>query len=120
MTNREFLNAIASTETIADELREHAAAALVKLDETNAKRKEKAAEKPSKKAEENAPLVTAAIEALGTETKTASDIAEAMGITVQKASYLLRTAVAEGRATVEDIKLPKKGPTKAYTAVAAE
>ena len=119
MTNREFLTNVASNTITEDEIA-YAQAALVKLDETNAKRKEKAAEKPSKKAEENAPLVTAAIEALGTETKTASDIAEAMGITVQKASYLLRTAVAEGRATVEDIKLPKKGPTKAYTAVAAE
>ena len=119
MTNREFLTNVASN-TITEDVIAYAEAALVKLDETNAKRKEKAAEKPSKKAEENAPLVTAAIEALGTETKTASDIAEAMGISVQKASYLLRTAVAEGRATVEDIKLPKKGATKAYTVVAAE
>ena len=120
MTNREFLNAIASTETIADELREHAAAALVKLDEANAKRKEKAAEKPSKKAEENAPLVIEAVASLGTDTKVAADVAEAMGISVQKASYLLRTAVAEGKATVEDIKVPGKGTVKGYTAVIAE
>jgi hypothetical protein len=43
-----------------------------------------------------------------------------MGVNVQKASYLLRTLVAEGRATVEEIKVPKKGQVKAYTAVAVE
>jgi predicted ArsR family transcriptional regulator len=90
------------------------------MDETNAKRKEKNAEKPSKKAEENAPLVNEAYTVLGTETKVASDVAEAMGINVQKASYLLRTLVAEGRATVEEIKVPKRGTVKAYTAVIAE
>lgn len=120
MTNREFYTAITAIETIPAELKEFAEAAIVKMDETNAKRKEKAAEKPSKKAEENAPLVNEAHTVLGTETKTASDVAEAMGINVQKASYLLRTLVAEGRATVEDIKVPKKGTVKAYTAVAVE
>ncbi len=120
MTNREFYTAIAAIETIPAELKEFAEAAIVKMDETNAKRKEKAADKPSKKAEENAPLVNEAYTVLGTETKTASDVAEAMGVNVQKASYLLRTLVAEGRATVEDIKVPKKGLVKAYTAVAVE
>jgi Fic family protein len=99
---------------------EHAEAAIAKIDETNAKRKEKNAEKPSKKAEENAPLVEEAFVVLGTETKTASDVAAAMGVSTPKATYLLKTLVAEGRATVEDIKVPKKGTVKAYTAVAVE
>lgn len=122
MTNREFYTAIAAIETIPAELKEFAEAAIVKMDETNAKRKAKAAEntEPSKKALENAPLINEAYTVLGTETKTASDVAEAMGINVQKASYLLRTLVAEGRATVEEIKVPKKGTVKAYTAVAVE
>ena len=120
MTNREFYTAVMAIENAPAEIVEFAEAAIVKMDETNAKRKEKAAEKPSKKAEENAPLVNEAHAILGTETKTASDVAEAMGINVQKASYLLRTLVAEGRATVEDIKVPKKGTVKAYTAVAVE
>ena len=119
MTNREFLTNVASN-TITEDVIAYAEAALVKLDETNAKRKEKAAEKPSKKAEENAPLVIEAVASLGTDTKVAADVAEAMGISVQKASYLLRTAVAEGKATVEDIKVPGKGTVKGYTAVIAE
>ena len=119
MTNREFLTNVASNTITEDEIA-YAQAALVKLDETNAKRKEKAAEKPSKKAEENAPLVIEAVASLGTDTKVAADVAEAMGISVQKASYLLRTAVAEGKATVEDIKVPGKGTVKGYTAVIAE
>jgi hypothetical protein len=92
------------------------------MDETNAKRKAKAAENtaPSKKALENAPLIDEAYTVLGTETKTAADVAAAMAINPQKASYLLRELVKQGRATVEDIKAPKKGTVKAYTAVAVE
>ena len=120
MTNREFYTAVMAIENAPADVVEFAQTAITKMDETNAKRKEKAADKPSKKAEENAPLVNEAYTVLGTETKTASDVAEAMGVNVQKASYLLRTLVAEGRATVEDIKVPKKGLVKAYTAVAVE
>ena len=122
MTNREFYTAIAAIETIPADLKEFAEAAIAKMDETNAKRKAKAAEstEPSKKALENAPLINEAYAVLGTETKVASDVAEAMGINVQKASYLLRTLVAEGRATVEEIKVPKRGQVKAYTAVIAD
>lgn len=120
MTNREFYTAVMAIENAPADIVEFAEAAIVKMDETNAKRKEKAADKPSKKAEENAPLVNEALTVLGTETKTASDVAEAMSVNVQKASYLLRTLVAEGRATVEDIKVPKRGLVKAYTAVIAD
>ena len=120
MTNREFYTAIAAIETIPAELKEFAEAAIVKMDETNAKRKEKAAGKPSKKAEENAPLVEEAFVVLGTETKTAADVAAAMGVSTPKATHLLKTLVAQERATVEDIKVPKRGTVKAYTAVAVE
>ena len=122
MTNREFYTAVMAIENAPADVVEFAEAAITKMDETNAKRKEKAAEntEPSKKALENAPLINEAYTVLGTETKIASDVAEAMGINVQKASYLLRTLVAEGRATVEEIKVPKRGTVKAYTAVIAE
>ena len=44
MTNREFFTAVAALENIDPALVEHAQNALVKMDETNAKRKEKAKE----------------------------------------------------------------------------
>ena len=119
MTNREFYTNIVNG-VLTEAEKDFATAALVKMDETNAKRKEKNAEKPSKKAEENAPLVAEAITVLGTETKIAADVAAAMNISVQKASVILRQAVAEGKATVEDIKIPKKGTVKGYTAVIAD
>ena len=49
------------------------------------------------------------------EPKTASDVATELGVTPQKASALLRQVVAEGKATVTDVKVPKKGAQKGYT-----
>lgn len=116
MTNREFLNAIANNETLTDEIREHATAEIAKMDAANEKRKNKV----SKKAEENAPLIAQIVdEILGTEAKTASDVAEVLGVSVQKASSLLRTIVANGQAVATDVKIPKKGTQKAYTKVEA-
>ena len=117
MTNREFLNAIATNETLPTDIVEHATAALAKMDATNEARKNK----PSKKSEENAPILAQiATEILTAEAQTASAIAEAAGISVQKASALLRQLVADGRATVTEVKVPKKGVQKAYSAVTAE
>jgi predicted transcriptional regulator len=59
-------------------------------------------------------------EILTSEAQTASAIAEAAGISVQKASALLRQIVADGKATVTEVKIPKKGTQKAYAAVDAE
>ena len=117
MTNREFLTAVSVCETCSEEIREHALAALAKMDAANEARKNK----PSKKATENAPLIEKIVtEVLGIEAVTASTVAETMGISTQKASALLRAIVAEGRAEVTEVKLPKRGTVKAYTAVAAD
>ena len=119
MTNREFLTNVANG-TINDEIKAHAAEALIKLDEANAKRKEKKNDKPSKAAVENAPLVDAAVEFLGTETKIAADIAVALGVSIPKANAVMKQALAEGKVTVEKIKVPKKGEVNGYTAVVVE
>ena len=116
MTNREFLNAIANDETLATEIRDHATAEIAKMDAANEKRKNKV----SKKAEENAPLIAQIVdEILGTEGMTASDVAAVLGVSVQKASSLLRTIVANGQAVATDVKIPKKGTQKAYSKVEA-
>lgn len=117
MTNREFLTAIANMENISEELKAEATARIEKLDATNEARKNK----PSKKAKENAPVMEQiANEILTSEAQTASAVAEAAGISVQKANALLRALVAEGRATVTDVKVPKRGVQKAYTKVDAD
>ena len=117
MTNREFLTAIANMENISEELKNEAVARIEKLDATNEARKNK----PSKKATENAPIMEQIVnEILTSEAQTASAIAEAAGISVQKASALLRQIVADGKATVTEVKVPKRGVQKAYAAVDAE
>ena len=117
MTNREFLTAVAALENAPEELKAEANARIEKLDAANEARKNK----PSKKTTENAPIMEQIVnEILTSEAQTASAIAEAAGISVQKASALLRQLVADGKAVVTEVKIPKKGTQKAYAAVDAE
>ena len=115
MTNREFLSAIASSTNLDAALVEHATDALAKLDAANAARKSK----PSKKATENAPLLEQIVADILTPDGevTAAMVAEALGVSAQKASSLLRQLVAEGRATQSETKVPKKGKVKTYTLI---
>ena len=117
MTNREFLTAVSACENCSEEVREYAKAAIAKMYATNEARKNK----PSKQATENAPIMEQIVnEILTSEAQTTSAIAEAAGISVQKASALLRQLAADGKATVTEVKIPKKGTQKAYAAVDAE
>jgi predicted HTH transcriptional regulator len=114
MTNREFYNAITNG-TINDEVIAHATAALEKLDGANEKRRNT----PSKTAIENQPLVDEIVTSiLSREPKTATDVATVLGVSVQKASALLRTIVADGQATATDVKVPKRGTQRAYSVIA--
>ena len=122
MTNREFFTAVAALENIDPALVEHAQTALTKMDETNAKRREKAKETDAtaKWAEENAEIIEAAYVALGTETKVGADIAAAIETSPQKVTHIMRYLANQGRVTVGETKLPKKGTVKTYTAVIAD
>ena len=127
MTNREFYTAIAANETLAEDIRTHATEQIAKLDATAEKRKGKVSAKDQAKRDENAALATkVATEILGTEAKTATDVATALTemlgeeVKVQKASYLCRLAVELGLANATEVKIPKKGTQKAYTAAVAE
>ena len=125
MTNREFYNLItAENATITPEMVEHATAALAKLDATAEKRKGKVSAKDQAKRDENAALAAHIAETiLGTEPKTATDVAIALTaesdeeVKVQKASYLCRLAVTMGLAAQTEVKIPSKGTQKAYTIV---
>ena len=127
MTNREFYTAIAANETLTEEIRNHATEQIAKLDATAEKRKGKVSAKDQEKRDANAALTArVAAEILTTEAKTATDIAAALTemlgeeVKVQKASYLAREAVKLGLANATEVKIPKKGTQKAYTAVVAE
>lgn len=127
MTNREFYTAIAANETLTEEIRNHATEQIAKLDATAEKRKGKVSAKDQEKRDANAALAKHIAETiLGTEAKTATDVAAALTaeageeVKVQKASYLCRLAVELGLANQAEVKIPKKGTQKAYTAVVAE
>ena len=125
MTNREFYTAItAENATITEEMIAHATAQLAKLDATAEKRKGKVSAKDQAKRDENAALAAkVAAEILGTEPKTATDVAVALTemlgeeVKVQKASYLCRLAVTMELANQTEVAIPKKGKQKAYTIV---
>lgn len=98
-----------------EEVQIHAQAQLDKMDLTNAKRKEK----PSKTAIANEPIKAAIMEFITgrNEICIASAVAEAVEISVQKASSLLNQLAEEGKLTKSEVKVPKKGMQKAYSLV---
>ena len=121
MTNREFFVNV-SKNIVGEAEVAHALEQLAKLDATNAKR----AEQQSAKSKANEPLKVAILNLL-TENggMTSPDIAEALkaqGVTTaegeeistSKASSMCRQMVEEGRLTVTEIKVPKKGKLKQY------
>ena len=123
MTKREFFVKAAAGE-MTEEMQAMAAEFLTKMDAQLEARKGKVSEKEQAKRDANAALAThVAKEVLGAEAKTATDVAAALTefageeVKVQKASYLCRLAVELGLANQTEVKIPKKGTQKAYTAV---
>ena len=118
ITLRQYHEAVISG-NITDAIIEKARAEIAKLDAVNAKRAEKAAEK----AKENDPIKNAIYNLLLEKgTMVASAIAMELTspeaeVTTSKVSSMCRQMVEERRLTVEDVKVPKKGKQKAYTAV---
>ena len=122
MNNREFLNDVRGVlcgntpihTTV--EIDDHARLLLEKMDTTQKKTAEKA---KSAKAVENAPLKENVFNYLAgeTERKTATEIGAALGLSTAKVVALCRQMVGEGRLSMEDIKVPKKGKQKGYKVV---
>lgn len=123
MTKREFFVAV-SEGKMTEEMQAMAAEFLAKMDAQLEARKGKVSEKEQAKRDANVALATrVAKEILGAEAMTATDVAvkltELLGeeIKVQKASSLCRKAVELELAVQSEVKIPKKGSQKAYTAV---
>ena len=115
ITLRQYHEAVISG-NITDAIIAKARAEIAKLDATNAKRAEKAAEK----AKENDPIKNAIYNLLVEKgAMVASAIAMELTtpeneVTTSKASSMCRQMVEEGRLTVTEIKVPKKGKLKQY------
>ena len=118
ITLRQYHEAVISG-NITDAIIAKARAEIAKLDATNAKRAEKAAEK----AKENDPIKNAIYNLLVEKgAMVSSAIAMELTtpeaeITTSKASSMCRQMVEERRLTVEDVKVKGKGKVKQYTAV---
>ena len=116
ITLRQYHEAVISG-NITDDIIAKARAEIAKLDATNAKRAEKAAEK----AKENLPIKQAIFDFLvANGTKFTVEIAKGVEVlegSTPKASAMCRQMVDEGRLTVSDVSVKGKGKQKAYTAV---
>ena len=109
--NREVLNAI-SNGTMDEEIKDWAKSQLEKMDARNAKR----TSKPSKTAVANAPLKEAIYNYLVENDGkfTEAELGAVIDTTHNKAGSLVRQLVAEGKVSVEEVKIPKVGKRKAY------
>ena len=122
MTNREFYNTIANTETLPEDLRNFALDAIAKLDNTNEKRKAAAATKAAEKQAEKAPVRETLFNILLStdEPMTATELIEAadLGDAIKGPASipsLLRPFVEDGRVVKVEKKITGKGKQRAYT-----
>lgn len=116
MTKREIYSEIVArfgeaTEGFEAELVALATKELASLDVAAARN----AQKRAAKHEADAPIVEAIVELLGTEPIVTSDVAATIGVSTPKASYILRSLVADGKAVVHDVTVKGKGKVKGYT-----
>lgn len=112
MTNREFLNAVINA-NLSEDVTARAQELLAQMDARNAKR----ASTPSKSAVANVPLKNAIVKMVGEKPMTAPEVGQALEISTQKASALLRQLCEAGTLTAEEVKIPKKGKIKQYSIV---
>ena len=114
MTQREFItNAINAN--ISEEMNAKGAELLAGLDKRNAQK----ASTQTKTQKENEVLKASMVEKLEKgKGYLAVEIASAMGFSTSKASALAKQLVAEGKATVADVKVKNKGTQKSYTILA--
>ena len=115
ITLRQLFTAVVE-DNITPAMQEKAKAEIAKLDVTNAKRAEKAAEK----AKENLPVKQAIFDFLAANgTKLTTEIAKGVEVlegSASKASAMCRQMVDEGRLTASEVSVKGKGKQKAYTA----
>lgn len=113
MTNREFFTNITNG-IITDLEKEHAQAALAKLDAALEQRKNKVSPKEAEKAAADAVIRETIFAAVTELPQVEAELAAAAGVTGPKARAELRKLVAEGRVVSVDVKVAGKGKCKGY------
>jgi lipopolysaccharide biosynthesis regulator YciM len=123
MTKNEMLKMMTEGAIVTAEMAEKAAEMLATDAAAKEKRKGKVSKADQEKRAANEALARhIATDILTEEAKTATDVATVLTeetgeeVKVQKASYLCRLAVDMGLANETEVKIPKKGTQKAYTA----
>lgn len=113
MSMKEMLVAVSEGKVDAEVM----AKAVEELAKLDAKAKAKAEKAKAKKAEADAPLLAAVMEYMADKEVLASEVSAKLGVSVSKASALLKALVAEGVAEASDVKVAKVGVRKAYKLV---
>ena len=116
MTQKEFFLAITKNESLSVDMRNHAKESLATIEKRNADRSKKQSETEVA----NRPLKDLILVALAEKSHTASELAEVLEVSVQKASALCRQMVTSEEILSEDVKIPKKGKQKMYSVLKAE
>lgn len=128
MTKNEMLKMIVEGAVVTAEMAEKAAEILAADAKAKEARKGKVSEKEQAKRDANVALARrVAAEILGAEAMTASDIAAKMNelmpellekpANAQKATSIAKKAVELELAVQTEVKIPKRGAQKAYTAI---
>ena len=115
MTNREFFKAIVIA-NINEDITAHAVAEIAKLDKKNAKRKATEGEIKT----ENKPIAEAIVTALTNGSMISSDLAKAIGQSVQKTNGVAGEMVKLGMLTKSKVKVKNKGEVTAYALAVAD
>ena len=118
ITMRQYHEAVISG-NITDDIIAKARAEIAKLDATNAKRAEKAAEKAKENDPIKATIFTYLVE---NGTKTTAEVAAGIStpeneVSIPKASAMCLQMVECGQLTASDVSVKGKGKQKAYTAI---
>ena len=114
MTEREFLTAVLANASITEEVKAYAEEGIAKLDARNEKRKNTETKVQKENREKKGEILRLLA---GTEGKVASEIAEALGISTQKASALCGQLVKDGLLLVGELKVKNKGAVKLYSPI---
>lgn len=109
MTNREFYNAIVKA-NLGEDITNHATAEIAKLDKKNAKRKATEGEIKT----ENKPIAEAILKALEGGSMLSANLAQAVGVTTQKANGVAGEMVKLGMLDKFKVKVKNKGEQTAY------
>lgn len=113
MNERTYLNNVLAMDNLTDEMREETLGRIARLDAKNEKRKGV----QTKTQKENEPIANAIIEALANGTMVSTDIATAIGCTVNKVNGIALNLVKEGKLTKSKVKVKGKGEMTAYSLV---